>query len=437
MERARSTWIWLGLLCAYAFIHSAGYALTNPVFESPDEPGHLALVNRFASGKGPPNQYNPSEMMAEGHQNPLYYGLVGVALRVAGGPLTVVAIPNGHPDNAPQFLHDRSPFPTSRDRALFFAIRLLGSVFVAILVLQVGLASRAFLPSGYSWLLAPMLAASLPQLAFIGGSISNDVMVAMLAGCALCAAQRCSTDPASRRAWIKLGLWTGLAFLAKKNALCLVPAALIFLAVHAFLTPATRRQTIRAALYGGFVAAIVMAPVFLRNQIVYHDFLANRMEVETLEALVYPQSLNSRHFRVLFPDIVPRSFVAHFGWMIVEVTPKYVWIVVRAILAGALLSALAFTDRRRLPLLVYAWAAFLLNLVGLVYYNLFFPQAQGRLLFPSLASIALLCSTGAWSFGRLITWPRKQWLLVPIGIALAWFDWYAMLINQAFYAVRR
>ena len=94
-------------------------------------------------------------------------------------------------------------------------------------------------------------------------------------------------------------------------------------------------------------------------------------------------------------------------------------------------------DGRRRPLVAYAWAAFLFNLVGLIYYNLFFPQAQGRLMFPSLPAILLLCAAGAWYVSRLISWPHKSWSLVPIGIALVWFDWFALLTNQAFYALRR
>lgn len=433
---ARSPWIWLALLCLYGFIHSASYALTNPVFESPDEPGHLAFVNRIASGEGLPNQYDPAQMMAEGHQNPLYYGAVGLALKAVGGPIRVNALPRKGSGAAPQFLHRQSPFPSPRDRVGFYAIRLFGSVLVAITVLQTGRAALIALPLGRGWIVAPMVVAGLPQLAFIGGSITNDGLVAFMGACALYAAAKAWREPESRSAWIHLGIWTGLAFLAKKNAICLAPAALLLLAAQCFDIRVRKRQLLRAALGGGFVALLIGSPVLLRNLLTYHELLGNRMELDTLQDLTYAQSLNSRHFRVIFPDIVPRSFVAHFGWMVVEVTPKYVWAVMRALLVGSAMSVLSFRSRLRAPLATYTWAACLLNLAGLVYYNLYFPQAQGRLLFPSVAAFALLCSLGVGECARWVSMPLKWSLLAAAGLAYAWFDWLALLTNQAFYIAR-
>src|SRR5436309_1326158 len=105
MQAGRLSWILLGVLCIYALLHSALYALNNPVFESPDEPDHLTYVNWIASGHWLPNQYDPAEQNPEGHQHPLYYVLAGKALRLAGGPISVHPPRSNLPGLAPQFNH--------------------------------------------------------------------------------------------------------------------------------------------------------------------------------------------------------------------------------------------------------------------------------------------------------------------------------------------
>jgi hypothetical protein len=430
----RSSWIWLLLLCLYALLHSLAYALTNPVFESPDEPGHLEYINRIASGGGMPNQYDEKQFLPEGHQGPLYYVALGELLRLGGGPISVSLPPSTLPDHWFEFDHRGPAFKTSRDRRIFYGLRLFGCVLVGLTTLMTGLAARKVMPIGHVWLVAPLLAAMLPELAFIGSSISNDGTVALCCACATFAAASCSAEPGRGKHWLALGIWTGLAFLSKKNAIVYVPAGLV-LVVGIWLSRAvSSKEMLRNGLIACGAGLLLYFPILLRNQLLYGELLGNRMEMDTLPSLVFPQSLSSRHFRVIFPDMVPRSFLAHFGWMSVEVRQVYVWPLVRAILGAAGLGGLALFDRKRAAFAAFCFTAFLGNVVGLVYYNLIYPQAQGRLLFPGLAPLALLCALGLFEVSDRIRFRYKSLALAPLVLWLVWFDLLAFWTNQNFYA---
>ena len=434
MKADRVWWIWLAVLCLYGILHSATYALTNPPLESPDEPGHLGYVNRFAAGKGIPNQYDPKEVLPEGHQTPLYYFAAGEIFRLFGGPISVqLPVSNAKPP-APLFDHRPNPFPSSRDRNLFYGLRLAGAFLVGLTVLQTGRAAHKLMPLGHVWLVAPMIVATLPQLAFIGSSISNDGLVAMFAACVVYAVSCCAMEPDSRGHWILLGMYLGLAFLAKKNAIVLAPAALLFLgALRLYRGKNLGKIGVNSLLAAG-VALLLFLPVFIHNLSLYGELLGNRMETDTMPQLVYPQDLNSWHFRYIFPHVVPVSFVAQFGWMVVEVKAVFVWRMVWFLGALGCLGALALFDRVRGAVAIFCFAGFLGNIAGLVYYNLLFPQAQGRLLFPSLACLAMLCALGLYEITSRVRLPYKFLALVPIAIWFLWFDLLCFYTNQNFYS---
>ena len=104
------------------------------------------------------------------------------------------------------------------------------------------------------------------------------------------------------------------------------------------------------------------------------------------------------------------------------------------IAAMGITGLLAIFDRRLGAFALFCLAAFASNLFGLVYYNLLFPQAQGRLLFPSLSALALLCTLGLYQISRKVRLPYKSFALAPIAVWLLWFDLLCYWANVNFYA---
>lgn len=428
----RLSWVWLGLLCLYALLHSAFYALNNPVFESPDEPDHLAFVNRIASGEWLPNQFDAS-FTPEGHQHPLYYLLTGGILRIAGGPVSVDLPRSGLPFPAPHFNHSPDPFTSPRDRGLFFGLRLLGAVMAALTTLQIGRASRKLMPLGHVWLVAPLVVATLPQFAFISSSISNDGLVLLLGACLTYASVSCAFESERRSHWIALGVWLGLALLTKKSALAYVPAVVVLAAVLALSKSLSPVGIAKRAGMALAIAALLFLPILIRNQTLYGELLASRMEVATLPNLAQAHSLDSPYFQTVFPESVPRSFIAQLGWMNILADPTHIWWIVRALLLAIGLSVIALFDRARRAGTAFCWAAFIGSVAGLVYYNLMFPQPQGRLLFPALAPISLLCALGLHEMSRRMRIPFKWIAIGVMGLYLIWFDRLAYQTNHSFY----
>jgi len=119
---------------------------------------------------------------------------------------------------------------------------------------------------------------------------------------------------------------------------------------------------------------------------------------------------------------------------VVEVKPKFVWRMVWMFAGLMSLGCFALFDRQRGAIALFCIAAFLCNAFGLIYYNLFFPQAQGRLLFPSLACIVLLCALGVFEISRFVRFRYKALSLVALAIWLLWFDVLCFYTNQNFYA---
>jgi hypothetical protein len=156
------------------------------------------------------------------------------------------------------------------------------------------------------------------------------------------------------------------------------------------------------------VALVVCAvsPVFLRNQALYGDWLGSAMEARTYSGLVDAKPLVSRYFVTSFPYWTFRSWFAHFGWMSVPVSLRWIgplalpWI---AGAAGLLAANLKPREQRHVALHGVLVAS---AVAGLVYYNLTFTQPQGRLLFPVAASAAVLASVGLFRLarGRLPAW---------------------------------
>jgi len=434
VERFTKRW----LTVSFALI-AAVYALLVPPFELPDEPDHLAYVNFIAERGALPNQYDPAQaVLREGHQPPLYYALCALLVRLTQPDQRVDVRPVPHrppdpaaPEHIPIFRHVDMPlFPTHADWAGFYLLRLL-SVLMA--TLTVAIALRLFhrvLPSSPGWQPIPHLAAilliGLPQFAFISGGITNDNLANLLGTLTLYGMVRLIESPHALRLHAWVGLLLGLGLLTKKSLLALLIGWLLLIAWLMGRSDRGRMGVAKGAAIAFLMMVVVSGWWLTRNLMLYGDLLGNEMERRTLPELVHEKSLFSRYFLASFWRVTLFSAIGIFGWMNV-LLPLWVY----ALGTGLLLLALIGLVRgwQGMPVgLRWCLIWVLLQVAGLVWYNLTYSQPQGRLLFPALsAGLALI----AYGLAQWLPARRMHLALLSLTLfaillhLLSWWTLYA------------
>jgi hypothetical protein len=413
-------------LAALAFAGAAAFAWSNPPGEAPDEPDHLACVAYVAQHGRLPDQSQEATRVPEGHQYPLYYAIAGTVARLACGAESVAM---SGPAGA-------RAFASPCGRRVFPWLRLLGAICVALLVVETARASALLLPET-ARAYPPLLVATLPQLLFLGGAVSNDAMTAWLGAAALRAGLAAHAHPASLAGWARAGAWAGAAVLAKKSNLVVAAALAIPL-----LALAWRSRRLRPAIAPALCAAVpfllLVGPILARNALLYGDLLGTRIELETLHASLRPRPLTAPYFRDAFVEWTATSYVARFGWMQI-VVPAGVLAVHGVLLAAPLAAGLVRAAAAPSAAAAYLGAALLANVAALVHFNRFYPQPQGRLLFATLGAAALLAGFGAAPLlGRLAPRARRAVfaaaaaaLVAVLGFCLWWNARYYALLEKA------
>ncbi len=469
MERS-ARWQWT---VSFAFV-AAVYALLVPPFELPDEPDHLAYVNFIAERGALPNQYKPSQaVLREGHQPPLYYALGALVVRLTQPDRRVDVRPVPHrppdpaaPEQVPIFRHVDMPiFPTRADWMGFYLLRLL-SVLMA--TLNVAVALRLFNrlwnpPSPYpspplrreervqgvegftmsiqstrphdgNLHLAAILLVGLPQFAFISGGIINDNLANLLGTLTLYGLLRLIESPNALRLHAWVGLLLGLGLLTKKSLLALLMGWMLLIGWLLWRGKAVRRDVAKGALLALLVMIAVSGWWLIRNLMLYGDLLGNEMERRTLPALVQERSLFSRYFLASFWRVTLFSAIGIFGWMNV-LLPLWVYALGTGLLFLALMG-LVRGWREMSVGLRWGLVWVLLQVGGLVWYNLTYTQPQGRLLFPVLSMGLALIAYG------LAQWLSTRWMrMALVGFALlavllhliSWWTLYAFYYPSARY----
>ncbi len=429
---------WIGLIIVLgAFVLSAIYAFTNPPFESPDEPAHLATINFVSKNLRLPNPLTAGENTSEAHQHPLYYIAGAFIIRLAVPDASVDLQLKNNPDfkphggtrsDVPKYLHQADAFPNSNDRIAFYGLRLLNCLFVAF---TAGLAlsgGRVLLV--WPWSLLPgIIVATLPQFQFIGSAISNDALATMLAMASAVAAIAATRKPDSAWAWFVAGIWVGLAVLAKKSNLIFVPWC--FLLAFSACVPISMGSAIKGVLSFALPALALTGLIVWRNVTLFGDPLGTAMEHKALAPLLVERGITDPYFWTTFPMITGRSFIGHFGWMNVYMPRIAIAIVSSVILMGMLGSIGSFWTLELRPRVVFLWLLLLIGIASLAWYNLSFEQPQGRLLFHVLGAIVLLAGLGwQWLTTKMI---GKIYAVALLAVALLVADAAFWITNQRFY----
>ena len=457
----RDRWLLLVLL-AYLVI-SLAYGALNPLFEAPDEHWHFFTAESIAqTGRLPRVEEPPDEWLGqEAAQPPLYY-LLGAALIASidtsgardavwlnpfawigdASALTNINRMVHPPDEVWPWTGPGVPGHVLAGHLLRVFSTLLG---LGTLLAVYGSARVLWPESRIRVIMAPALVAFLPQFNFIHASITNDALITFLCSLALYQlirlwvapvgqeknltqrsprTQRTQKETFSWRPWrslreVFLGLTIGLAALTKNAGVLLLVYSLGFLFVLAW-RDGRLRAFWRTALRVGLPAVVLAAPLWLRNQALYGDWLATAPFIAIAggdRGYTLAQVLGETDGLLL-------SLVGVFGWFNLR-APQWVYWVWLAVVMLAVVGGLSCVlpsrrdkERRRtgvrqplpwhsdwfLAALLVAWP--LLVYAGLLAFMMRTEAAQGRLLFPAVLPVALGLAWGLRGWGSCM--PR--WL---------------------------
>ncbi len=446
----RRHWAFVALETAFIIL-SLIYGATTGLWEGPDETGHFMFVRHVARTGGLPVQrFDPHNETYEGHHPPLYY-TAGALLTfwIEMDDLAIMMRPNpnqlwrpgGHEPNI--MLHTAAErFPYQGTALAIHIVRALSTVLGAVTVWATYAIGREIF-SGRSMvpLAAAAFAALNPQFLFQSGTVNNDN--AVVAFCALSTLMlvRLLRRGPSRRGFLLLGTFVGMALLSKQTAFSLGPPVALGLAILAY-----RERSLRSFLvWTGWTllpVALIAGWWYVRNQALYGDPLAYRLFAASRPVI------NRTHFDS-WPIIrgflvrIHRSFWAIFGWMSIEmplaiydwllglyVVPVLGWLVGVLWRAERNIQTPQETNERRQSMIVIFVLVVGMAWIWLINFASRFGGEghQGRFLFIALPVIALTIAGG---LAHLVP---ARWEFLPLAAALIPLGMLAVRAPSAYIA---
>lgn len=413
-------------LVAAAFILiAAGYAVSVPAWNNPDEPAHFNYVREIAEHGTLPilrqgawdaellerlkaSKFRDADVDSityEAHQPPLYYALA-----------------------APVYLASSALPPSQRILALRGVSVALGTALVYMtarlaLLVAPGRPDVALIAAGF--------VAFLPMHTYMAAAVNNDALSNLIGAAILLAVVTGLRRGFAWHAPILLGGLIGLALITKTTTYALFPVALAaFVYQRRWLARRPWPTVCRELTFVAGITLLVSGWWFARNGAIYgwDDLLAMRRHDEVVvgqlrSADPAAPALEAR-LRTTY-----ESFWGIFGWMGIPLQEQayaaYTALALLVVLGAPALMAHppdpSDAPSRRAPApdqgssrvpLIVLFGAVLAMAVALAAYNREFVQSQARYLFPSLAGIGSLVALAVTSLGQVA--PRR-W---PIAAAL-------------------
>ncbi len=395
-----------GLVLVYFLLAGAYSGVTpaaTPEQHNPDENAHMQYVQTVASGRLP--VFTDALHGYENHQPPLYYALA-----------------------APVYLAARG----GGEAAAMRAVRAVSLLLGALLILAAYGCVRTAFP-GDPWLALGTAAAVglLPGNVALSASVTNDALtnLVMAVGLGLLANLVTATEAGERSRWaLWLGVTLGVGIWTKTSTLLLFPTVLLACYLLASRRLATPRQAARAAGVACGLGALLGLPWLGRNQLLYHDPLAQHIFVSAFSStaqaddiartlyggsvLSYLSGVAQWTFAsfwggfdsmLLFWGQDPRAHLhanerGAYSFLTHPLPPPYTVLAVLCLLAaGGLFRALgrraALAPAQNVLLAAFAVLTALTGLVFLRFILTFF-QAQGRYWYPALLPLAFFFVLG-------------------------------------------
>jgi 4-amino-4-deoxy-L-arabinose transferase-like glycosyltransferase len=391
----------------------AGYAKVLPPFEAPDADAHYKYIVYLHQTRRLPfiDEQHATLSHQLVQQPPLYYllaALAGAGTSVERGlellrpnpqylkGLTFRASATVH--NAPW--EARLPVWIARAISASGGVLTLCATFLLVRTLFPGATMLAFAVAS--------VVAFNPRFLFSAATITNDAWAAGTAAFAMWLCVRAAAAPARTQAWWWAGCALGLAALAKYSNLALgMPVALILLTMGRRKGRWEWREMAFRTLLLLAGALSVAGFWYLRNLWLYHQLVPLTPMLALLPELARPKPLAFDQVLAQAP-LVQNSFWGEFGYGVLS--PPHVLQTMQfatlAALAGLALCTLRLILHRHFGsssnsssqitfglVLALLWTAgvliSLINWMRLVNFT-----AQGRLLYPAIAPIALLLTLG-------------------------------------------
>lgn len=360
---------------------------------APDERQHANYVRHLVQQKSLPVFDPKSPTLGEDyqfHQPPLYYAVTAAAETVAG---------QSDPESQAFGKVGRIL------NALIGTLGIFGVFFAGLWATKnrgLALASTAF-------------AALLPMNCALSGTMSNDPLLICLISWGFALLARSLSEEEIKAKWL-LGaaVISGLACLTKSSGLILM----VGLFCTAFLVRKRVPLNVLAGTLG--LAVLMVLPIWMRNQSLYGDPLAQKafkeafvgsaqkqMIVAGIEASNAAGSPEIQYWINWVGYWTFRSYFGVFGYMDIWLNetgransdaPNLLY---KAWMAFALLGGFAFLAKWRKEKITQALGIALIlaiiTKVLFVGFNMTYFQAQGRYLLPSIAATGVILATG-WSY---------------------------------------
>jgi len=397
----------LAVIVALFLVLGLMYSAVTPLFETPDEDFHFAVVRHIATTGALPRVEPgvPTPWGQEGTQPPLYYLLAaGATFWVDTGDYEATVRLNPHaalgepdaPDNHNRMVHTPAEaFPWRGTTLAVHLVRALGVLMGAGTVALTYFLAREVWPDHRAVaLLAAALVAFNPQFLFISGSVNNDTLTALLGTLTLLLAARVVGTGLTQGRSAALAVCVALLTATKLSGLAFVPLALAALALYGW-----RFREWRGALRatGEIVLAwsLLAGWWYTRNVRLYGDPTGLNAHLD----LMVRRSITLLDLRHELAGLW-QSYWSMFGWFNLPVEPAvYAVYTVLAVLAAAglvwwLVSRVRTRDWGALLLPGMLAAQVGVLLASLARWSLMTLGSQGRLLFPVIAAIASLLAFG-------------------------------------------
>ena len=427
----------IGILTANLLL-GIGYSILTPIFETPDEMWHYAMVQHLtANGFALPvlGEGEAGPWAQEGGQPPLYYMLAALGtLFIDTADFPAVRQVNPHADlglmradgNINVVMHDpaREALPWYGTVLAVHVARLFSALLGVGTVLTTFLIGREVFPEWPEVALgAAALNAFLPMFLFISGAVNNDNLSNLLAGLMLWQIARL-VNARSVPGWgvyATLGVTLGAAMLAKLSLGFLLPLVGLALLAVSLRVKDWRPLVIGGSIVGG-LTVLIAGWWYLRNVQLYGDPTGLDAFLGVIGVRSVPADLAQLWSE---RDSFLRSWWGLFGSMDVPL-PEALYTVFNTLGGAGLIGFAAYVlarlvGRTAMPLrgrilpllLIVAWPV--VAFIALLRWTSITWASQGRLMFIAIGPISLWMAVG------LMWWWRRRWQPYLVGGVAALF----------------